>query len=152
MQSYFDKRNVGQYRYTSEHPRTCPSKGVISCTYARWFQRPLRRCSRPHLIHLTLPADIHRLFFRFRSGCSGLPIDTGRHTGVPRASGYAYVAIPPLYVMSITSFLSALTSSLCGMISLHCSPQTLQLWCSLCGRRTVIYMLWQLMLLAACVA
>jgi exonuclease III len=66
-------------------PRTCPSKGVISCTYARWFQRPLRRCSRPHLIHLTLPADIHRLFFRFRSGCSGLPIDTGRHTGVPRA-------------------------------------------------------------------
>jgi len=66
-------------------PRVYPSSGVVSYTYARWFQRPLVRCSRPPLIHLPLPAGAHRIFFRFRAGCSGLPIDTGRRLKVPRA-------------------------------------------------------------------
>jgi len=65
-------------------------------------------------------------------------------------SGSAYGVSPPLCTMSISLHLSALTSSLCEMISLPCSHQTLQLWCNLCGRRTV--MLWQLLLLVACVA
>jgi hypothetical protein len=68
-------------------PRTCPSEGVISCTYAQWFQRPLVRCPRLPMIHLTLPVKIHRQFMRFRSGCSDLPIDKGRHQSpkIPRA-------------------------------------------------------------------
>ena len=60
------------------YPRTCPSEGVISCTYAQWFQRPLVRCPRSPMVHLTLPVKIHRQFMRFRSGCSDLPIDKGR--------------------------------------------------------------------------
>jgi hypothetical protein len=61
-------------------PRTCPSQGVIVCTYARWFQKPPWAIVRTPPLHLPLPPKILRLFFRFRAGCSGLPIDTGRHT------------------------------------------------------------------------
>ena len=35
-------------------------------------------------IHLNLPAKTVRSFIRFRSGCSGLPIDIGRSQNVPR--------------------------------------------------------------------
>lgn len=61
-------------------PRTCPSEGVIVCTYGRWFQRPAWVRVRSPLIRLPLPSRDLRLFFRFRVGCSGLPIDTGRRT------------------------------------------------------------------------
>jgi hypothetical protein len=63
------------------HPRLCPSAGVIACTYARWFQQPMSARNRAPLLQLALPPSTLRLFllfFRFRSGCSGLPIDTGR--------------------------------------------------------------------------
>ena len=68
-------------------PRTCPSQGVIACTYARLFQRPTWARVKVPFIHLSLPPEAHRLFLRFRAGCSGLPIDTGRHRGpvIPRA-------------------------------------------------------------------
>jgi hypothetical protein len=60
------------------HPRLCPSASVIACTYARWFQQPVSARNRAPLLHLPLPPSTLRLFFRFRSGCSGLPINTGR--------------------------------------------------------------------------
>ncbi len=66
-------------------PRSCPSQGVIACTYARWFQRPTWAHPRIPLLHLPLPPRTLRMFLRFRSGCSGLPIDTGRHQRIPRA-------------------------------------------------------------------
>jgi hypothetical protein len=69
-------------------PRTCPSQGVIVCTYARWFQRPNWAHVTTPLIHLPLPPKILRLFFRFRAGCSGLPIDIGRRSRIPRAQRY----------------------------------------------------------------
>lgn len=72
-------------------PRTCPSQGAIVCTYARWFQKPSWARRLPPLISLPLPAASLRLFFRFRAGCSGLPIDTGRRTRpnpTPRAQRY----------------------------------------------------------------
>jgi len=61
-------------------PRICPSQGVIVCTYARWFQKPPWAIVRTPPLHLPLPPKILRLFFRFRAGCRGLPIDTGRRT------------------------------------------------------------------------
>ena len=57
----------------------CPSEGVIFCAYARWFQKPAWVRAKVPLIRLPLPFQDLRLFFRFRVGCSGLPIDTGRH-------------------------------------------------------------------------
>jgi len=75
----------------SSNPRTCPSQGVIVCTYARWFQQPTWARNRAPLTSLSLPPDTLRLFLRFRSGCSGLPIDTGRHRRpfpIPRAQRF----------------------------------------------------------------
>jgi hypothetical protein len=73
------------------HSRSCPSAGVIACTYARWFQQPMSARNRGPLLHLALPPSTLRLFFRFRSGCSGLPIDTGRRRRpfpIPRAQRF----------------------------------------------------------------
>ncbi len=75
----------------NSNPRTCPSQGVIVCTYARWFQQPTWARNRAPLTSLSLPPDTLRLFLRFRSGCSGLPIDTGRHRRpfpIPRAQRF----------------------------------------------------------------
>jgi hypothetical protein len=73
------------------HPRSCPSAGVIACTYARWFQQPMPARNRAPLFHLAFPPSTLRLFFRFRSGCSGLSIDTGRRRRlfpIPRAQHF----------------------------------------------------------------
>lgn len=78
-------------------PRTCPSQGVILCTYARWFQRPYGARARVPPLHLSLPPKMLRLFIRFRSGCSGLPIDTGRHArpiSTPRQQRYCRKCAP----------------------------------------------------------
>jgi hypothetical protein len=43
------------------------------------------------LLHLALPPGTLRIFFRFRSGCSGLPMDTGRRRRpfpIPRAQRF----------------------------------------------------------------
>lgn len=70
-----------------ENPRNFPSDGIILCTYLQWFRRPrpptvvLSACDP---IHLRLPAKLVRLFLRFRSGCSGLPVDVGRAARIPR--------------------------------------------------------------------
>jgi hypothetical protein len=72
-------------------PRTCPSQGVIVCTYARWFQQPTWARNRIPPVRLSLPPKSLRLFLRFRSGCSGLPVDTGRRrrpTPIPRAQRF----------------------------------------------------------------
>ena len=63
-------------------PRTCPSDGVIVCTYTRWFQKPawVRAKLKVPLIRLPLPFQDLQLFFHFRVGCSRIPIDTGRCT------------------------------------------------------------------------
>jgi hypothetical protein len=73
------------------HPRSCPSAGVIACTYARWFQQPISARNKASLLHLALPPGTLRLVFRFRSGCSGFPIDTGRRRHpfpIPRAQRF----------------------------------------------------------------
>jgi hypothetical protein len=47
--------------------------------------------NRDPLLHLALPPSILRLFFRFRLGCSGPPIDTGRRRcpfPIPRAQSF----------------------------------------------------------------
>jgi hypothetical protein len=33
------------------HPRSCPSAGVIACTYARWFQQPIKARNKASLLH-----------------------------------------------------------------------------------------------------
>jgi len=60
-------------------PRTCPSQGVIVCTFALWFQRPPWAIVRTPPLHLPSP-PIMLLFIRFRARCSSLPIDIGRRT------------------------------------------------------------------------
>ena len=45
---------------------------------------PSRAFSECFPVHLNLPAKTVRSFIRFRSGCSGLPIDKGRSQKVPR--------------------------------------------------------------------
>ena len=84
-----ERRSRMFFTSTAENldPRTCPSQGVIACTYARWFQRPSWARIETPFIRLSLPPSTHRRFFRFRAGCSGLPIDTGRHRRppIPRA-------------------------------------------------------------------
>ena len=76
-------------------PRTCPSQGVIACTYARWFQRPSWAFVKTTPLHLSLPPTILRLFIRFRAGCSGLPIDTGRRQHVPHAQRHCSKCASP---------------------------------------------------------
>jgi hypothetical protein len=47
--------------------------------------------NRVPLLHLALPPSTLHLFFRFRSGCRGLPIDTGsrrRPFPIPRAKRF----------------------------------------------------------------
>jgi hypothetical protein len=72
---------------------------VIACTYARWFQQPVSARNRASLLHLALPPSTLRLFFRIRSGCSGLPIDTGRRRRpfpIPRAQRFCLICASQL--------------------------------------------------------
>ena len=61
-----------------------PDRQIV--TYFHWFRPPARRFASYSPIFLPLPAKLVRAFLRFRSGCSGLPIDTGRSRRVPRAA------------------------------------------------------------------
>ena len=64
-------------------PLFCPSERAQLCSYYRWFRR-LANISRQALLFLPLPASYLRVFFRFRMGVHGLPIDVGRRRGIPR--------------------------------------------------------------------
>lgn len=64
-------------------PQLCPSGRAQACSYHRWFRRPAR-VSRSALLFLRVPVTRLRVFFRFRMGVHGLPIDSGRRRGVPR--------------------------------------------------------------------
>ena len=65
-------------------PRVFPSRGILLCTYLHWFSRPARSLAEFSPLDLPLSAKIVKSFLRFRSGCSGLPVDAGRFLGVPR--------------------------------------------------------------------
>ena len=67
-------------------PRQLFTPGIVLCTYFHWFRPPARKFASCSPISLPLPAKLVRTFLRFRSGCSGLPIDTGRVTRIPRAA------------------------------------------------------------------
>jgi hypothetical protein len=92
------------------HPGSCPSAGVIACTYARWFQQAMSARDRAPVLHLALPPSTPRLFFQFLLGCSDLPIDTGRRRRpfpIPWLS-VSVLSVPPSWsVMSSMSYLSA---------------------------------------------
>ena len=62
-------------------PRTAASAGVKLCTYLRWFAPPR---SRGLVLHIPVRAEQMKKFIRFRLGCHDLPVEVGRHTGVPR--------------------------------------------------------------------
>ena len=64
-------------------PLFCPSERAQLCSYHRLFRR-LANISRPALLFLPLPVSHLRVFFRFRMGVHGLPIDMGRRRGIPR--------------------------------------------------------------------
>ena len=68
-------------------PRVAPSSGVILNTYLHWFRKPVWACSFAPPVAVPLSAKIVCSFIRFRSGCSGLPVDTGRwaQPRVPRS-------------------------------------------------------------------
>ena len=66
-------------------PRTCPTQGVVACTYVRWFARPSwvpKTVRQP--VFLPVSARSMRKFLRFRAGSHGLPSDVGKWTHVPR--------------------------------------------------------------------
>ena len=63
-------------------PRTAPSQGARTCTYARWFRKPSWAGASPLTLPLTHTA-MQRLL-RFCTGCHGLPKDIGSQSGVPR--------------------------------------------------------------------
>ena len=60
-----------------------PAERAQLCSYHRLFRR-LANISRPALLFLPLPVSHLRVFFRFRMGVHGLPIDMGRRRGIPR--------------------------------------------------------------------
>ena len=65
-------------------PRSSPSAHVKSCTYHRWFSRPMG-CKSASYWNIPMgTAKLQRLF-RFRMGCHRLPIEQGRHLRLPRA-------------------------------------------------------------------
>jgi hypothetical protein len=47
----------------NNHPRSCPSAGVIACAYARWFQQPISARNKASLLYLALPPGTLRLVF-----------------------------------------------------------------------------------------
>ena len=59
-------------------PRAAPTQGVVLCTYKQWF-KPYSPCRR----YCQLPVSGRRMqqFLRFRLGCHGLAIATGRLAG-----------------------------------------------------------------------
>ena len=68
-------------------PRVAPYSGVILNTYLHWFCKPIWACSLAPPVAVPLSAKTVCSFIRFRSGCSGLPVDTGRwaEPRVPRS-------------------------------------------------------------------
>jgi hypothetical protein len=120
------------------HPRSCPSAGVKACTYARWFQQPISARIKAPLLHLALPPSTLRLSFRILSGCSGLPIDTGRRRRpfpIPRAQRFclkcaSQSVCDELYVTVECTALAPIRAQFSTLFRLHnsCSDS--------CGRRT----------------
>ena len=64
-------------------PRTCPSSGVMCCTYARWFTRPKGLCKS--FLNVPVPISLVRRFIQFRTGSHCLPVVLGRFQAVPRS-------------------------------------------------------------------
>jgi hypothetical protein len=67
-------------------PRTCASDRAMYCRYLRWFARPPQAPHPRRVYEAQIPPKTLRTFIRFRLGCHGLPVETGRHQGVPRSS------------------------------------------------------------------
>ena len=65
-------------------PRSSPSAHVKSCTYHRWFSRPMG-CKSASYWNIPMGTAKLQRFFRFRMGCHRLPIEQGRHLRLPRA-------------------------------------------------------------------
>ena len=64
-------------------PRACSSQKAMLCTYQSWFARP--PWSVRNLLDVPVRAALIRGFLRFRTGCHGLPVDSGRRLVVPRS-------------------------------------------------------------------
>ena len=64
-------------------PRTGPSQGQALCKYQNWFAAPPFDTRR--LLSLNVRASLLRAFLRFRCGCHGLFVDSGRSSGVQRS-------------------------------------------------------------------
>lgn len=65
-------------------PRQCPSEGAKKCLYFNWFMRPADTKFNDSYLSLPLPAPTMRQLVRFRVGSHHLPIELGRHNGIPR--------------------------------------------------------------------
>ena len=64
-------------------PRACSSQKAMLCTYQSWFARP--PWSVTNLLDVPVRAALIRGVLRFRTGCHGLPVESGRRLGVPRS-------------------------------------------------------------------
>ena len=64
-------------------PRTGSSHGHALCKYQNWFASPAFETRR--LLSVNVGASLLRAFLRFRCGCHGLPVDSGRFSGIQRS-------------------------------------------------------------------
>ena len=64
-------------------PRACSSHKAMLCTHQSWFARP--PWAVESLLSIPIRAALIWDFFRFRTGCHGLPVESGRRLGVPHS-------------------------------------------------------------------
>ena len=85
IQQLIDRQHQAVWQDLDYCPRTCPSTKSRLCTYQAWFARLSGR-SGPSIVSLPLSVRCLQRFIRFRTGCHGLPRDTGSWARTPRST------------------------------------------------------------------
>ena len=67
-------------------PRTCQSSRARWCTNARWFDRPANVPFSTSYTRCCMSGARMRALVRFRVGSHDLPVERGRHAGLPRCA------------------------------------------------------------------